>query len=161
MLRQVTMAGTAALAVGACTTSPDSSEDRTAGVYAAVIQAVAEEGPGEFMSLEGHAERVVYAGPLGDEVEIPLGVQVMVVEALRENDFATVRFVDDREEAVDASVEAEPVLEDGVLVLLGDVPEDGPTTVEAELYVTADDVEDFAAHAAEESDSWVVTGLDG
>lgn len=152
------MVGAAVLAVSACGT-PDSSDERTAGVYAAVIAAVAEEGPGEFRALEGHAERVVYAGPLEDDVEIPLEVQVAVVEELRNEDYATVRFVDDREEAVAAGTEGEPVLEDGVLVLLGDVSENGEATVEAELYVHADDVAGFTVHADEASGDWSVTRL--
>jgi hypothetical protein len=155
MLRQVTMAGAAVMAVSACSTSPDSSDERTAGVYAAVIRAVAEEGPADFRALEGHDDRVVYAGPLGDEVEIPLEVQVAVVEALRENDYATVRFVDDWEEAVDTDDTTEPVLEEGVLVLLGEVPEDGtPLAVDVQLYVNSFYEVGFAAEVTDDADVW-------
>lgn len=150
------MAGAAVLAVSACSTSPGSSDERTAGVYAAVIRAVAEEAPADFTALEGHGDRVVYAGPLDDEVGIPLEVQVAVVEALREDDYATVRFVDDREEAIDTDDTAEPVLEDGVLVLLGEVPENGtPLAVDVRLYANSFYEVGFTAEVTDESDSWV------
>src|SRR5690625_1528751 len=47
MLRQVTIVGAAALALSGCGDA-NSADERIAGAYAAVLQAVADEGPGPF-----------------------------------------------------------------------------------------------------------------
>lgn len=160
MLREITILGTVALATGACG-AESSDDERAAGVYAAVIRAVADAGPGDFSPDDGYDDRVVYAGPLDADVEIPLEVQATVIDQLHADDFATIRFVDDLEEAVRPGKTDEPVLEDGVLVLVSEVPaDDDAPTVRAHRYVDVDTVSDFTAHASEADDDWEVDRLE-
>ena len=82
---------------------------------------------------------IVYVTPFPNEKPIPLDVQVGVVDAVADN--ATVRFVDEEDQAIDKGAEGEPVVDDGVLVRIGTVPEEGTTvTVPAELYHSDNDI---------------------
>lgn len=158
MLRELTILGTVTLAAGACSTG-SSEDERAAAVYVAVIRAVADEGPGDFEPDDGYDDRVVYAGPLG-EATIPLAVQEIVVNDLRDADFATIRFVDDRDEAVRSDRTDEPVLEDGVLVLVDEVPDGDSLELTAERYLDADTIADFTVHTVADDDEWVVAQLE-
>lgn len=159
MLRLFAILGAITLAAGACGTS-DSDDERAAGVYAAVLRAVADAGP-DFDPDGGYDDRVIYAGPLDDDIKIAAGVQELVVNELREADFATVRFVDKPGEAVRDDEDLEPVLEDGVLVLLSEIPDDGESPeVDTRRYVNRDTVSHYTAYAAEDDDGWAVASLE-
>jgi hypothetical protein len=159
MLRELTILGTATLALGACGTG-NSDDERTADVYASVIRAVADEGQGDPSPQQPYEERVVYAGPLDDDVEIPLEVQADIVEQLDAEEFATIRFVDERTEAVQPDVDDEPVLEDAVLVLVSEVPDGDAPQVSAERYVDVDTVSHFVVHTARDGGDWVADRLE-
>lgn len=146
------------LAAGGCGSdgpSPSTTE-REARVYAAVIEALAPDGP-EPSPETDEPDRVVYAGSLDVDGPIPLEVQAAVVEELVE--FATVRFVDEKAEAIDDAEENEPVLEDGVLVLLGAVPNGRSPSVTAERYVDRDDAERFRVSLERSDGDWTVVEM--
>lgn len=103
--------------------------ERDAGIYAAVIDTVVGDAP--FADLDDPLAVVVWVYPLADDV-IDLEVQVEVLVLLEE--YATIRFVDDFEEAVDEDAAGQPVLEAGVAVGLGPVPGEAPVSVRAERY---------------------------
>jgi hypothetical protein len=134
----------------------DDSEPRAydAEVYTAVIQSLAPDPPGTPVA---ELDQTVFVGPIHDEVDISLGVQASVVEDLDE--FATIRFVDDKEEAI-GSDETEPVKDDGVLVLLGTVPPGRSATVRAVRYVDADDVDRYRVTVRGSDDVWDVVDLE-
>jgi hypothetical protein len=159
MQRQLTIIGTTSLLAVSCGMA-GSADERTAEVYVAVIQAVADAGPGDFSPDDGYEDRVIYAGPLDDNVEIPLEVQATVVEELRDADFATVRFVDEQQEAVRADEEHEPVQERGVMVLLGDVPEGSEIAVQVHRYLDNTETASFTVEAVEMDDTWTVSELE-
>ena len=95
-----------------------------AGVYAAIIRAAAPE------RADGGTP-VVYLSPHGDSAQLPLETQVEIIE--RVGDEVTVRFVDTDEEAIDHDADDDAVLDGGVLLRVGDVPEGGsPVSVTAE-----------------------------
>jgi hypothetical protein len=136
------------LAAGGCGSdgpSPSTTE-REARVYAAVIEALAPDGP-EPSPETDEPDRVVYAGSLDVDGPIPLEVQAAVVEELVE--FATVRFVDEKAEA----------MEDGVLVLLGAVPNGRSPSVTAERYVDRDDAERFRVSLERSDGDWTVVEM--
>lgn len=134
------------------------SEPRTyaAQTYTAVIRAVAPERPGAGVEELDH---VVYAGPINDRVGISLDTQAAVVEDLEQ--FATIRFVDDREEAL-RDDETESVKDDGVLVLLGPVSPGLSPTVRVRRYVDVDDRERFrvTVSGSEDEDVWNVVDIE-
>jgi hypothetical protein len=146
------------LAAGSCGSGGPSEHEREANVYAAVIRALAPDGPADLGAETEELERVVYAGSLDEENAIPLEVQAAVVEVLE--DFATIRFVDEKAEAIDEVEEGEPVLEDGVLVLLGAVPAGRSPSVDAERYVDLDNDEQFHVSLERSNDEWSIVDMD-
>ncbi len=80
---------------------------------------------------------VIYMASESGET-IAVGVQATVAE--RTTVDAVVRFADDRSEAVDDDLEGSPVKDDGVLMLVGEMPEPAPSvTFPVTLYRSADD----------------------
>ena len=123
---------------GSCTDDADGSADpnqRLIDIYAATIQTVTVHERPDF---SGHDELdvVVYVAPR-EGVEIALDVQLGVVLALEE--WATIRFIDEFEEAIVSGEPDQPVRDGGVLIGLGDVP-DGTASVDliADRYERAD-----------------------
>ena len=146
-----------------CGSDGADATDRDADVYVGVIQALApaepaERGQPQPPATASELDRVVYVGPLDEEEPIPLEVQAAVVEQLV--DFATVRFVDERAEAIDDRTAGAPVLEDGVLVLLGPVPAGSSPSVDAERYVDARDTARVRVDLEPTDGEWQVVGID-
>jgi hypothetical protein len=146
------------LAVGSCGSGGPSEHEREANVYAAVIRALALDEPADPGAETEELDWVVYAGSLDEERVISLEVQAAVVEMLE--DFATIRFVDEKAEAIDDTADGEPVLDDGVLVLLGAVPTGRSPSVDAERYVDLDDDEHFRIGLERTNDNWSIVDVD-
>jgi hypothetical protein len=106
---------------GASTATP---EVAASGAFIAVIDwEVSEYEP--MVNEDGDVELpVVYVAPAGGGT-IDVGIQAAVVEATVET--AIVRFADEAGEALDSDVEGEPVKDDGVLLIVGDMPEPSRT----------------------------------
>jgi len=80
---------------------------------------------------------IVYVVRTGEH-ELSAGVQADVAAALR--DHIDVRFADAREEALDESEPEAPVRDGGVLMLVGDLPEQSePASLAVEIYYAAND----------------------
>ena len=154
MRRTLTLLTAATLAIAACGEDDSGPRAHDAEVYGAVIRALAPDPPGEPVR---ELDRDVFVGPIDDEVDISLGVQASVVDDLEK--FATIRFVDDKDEAI-GSDEREPVIDDGVLVLLGRVPTGGSPTVRAVRYVDADDSRRFRVTVRGSDDVWNVVDIE-
>ena len=143
--------GAATLSVSACgdDASGQTTSSRESDVYAAILTTVAADEP------PADATPILYVAPLGNEKAIPLQVQVSVVDALAKD--ATVRFVDDADQAIDQEADGAPVIDDAVLVRLGAVPPDGASMrVPGELYRTASDTSPVVYEVSETADGWVV-----
>jgi hypothetical protein len=142
-----------AVTVGAgCGGASDAEESRPAQVYVATIEGVlAEESP-----TAGTDELpVVYVVPLG-ESDIDATVQADVASELRE--VADVRFADERSEALDEDEPGMPVRDEGVLVAVGDVAEEGqPVDVEVEVYRSEDDWSKRVFTFSLRSSQWTLT----
>jgi hypothetical protein len=127
-MRRAAIALVVALLLAACggrgSGAPNESQ-RDAGVYQAVLSAVAEH---EAPPVAGNPP-VIYAVP-GTRDPIPAQVQVDVVKALK--DSVTLRFADERSEAIDETKDGKPVHDEGLLVTLSPVP---PTGTELQLPV--------------------------
>lgn len=104
--------------------SPATPEVGATGALIAVIDwEVSEYEP--MVNEDGDVELpVVYVAPAGGGT-IDVGVQAAVVEATVET--AIVRFADEAGEALDTDVDGEPVKDDGVLLIVGDMPDPSRT----------------------------------
>ena len=139
------------LAVGACGSGDPSEHEREANVYAAVIRVLALDEPADPGAETEELDRVVYVGSLDEERAISLEVQAAAVEMLED---------DEKAEAIDETEDGEPVLGDGVLVLLGAVPTGRSPSVDAERYVDLDDHEHFQVSLGRSNDEWSIVDLD-
>jgi hypothetical protein len=104
--------------------SPATPTVAASGALIAVIDwEVGEYEP--MVNEDGDVELpVVYVAPAGGGT-IDVGIQAAVVEATVET--AIVRFADEAGEALDTDVEGEPVKDDGVLLIVGDMPDSSRT----------------------------------
>jgi hypothetical protein len=150
-MRGILLAVGAALVLGACSGDGGSDVDeRQAAIYAAAIETVASEAGSAAMPFDGPV--YVVASPGHD---IGIEIQVEVVEQI---DDVTIRFVDERDEAIKESDDDAPVLGDGLLVTLGKVRgSGGRRTVLLEAYVRSDDDERYAVTLERRDGRWVVT----
>lgn len=127
---------------------------REVAVYAAVITDVAED-----LTVEEGGEpsdRVVYVEALERGTVIPIEVQAGVVLELE--DEVDVRFVDDREAAVDGRLPGAPVREGAALIALGPVPEgDRRVVVDLRRYEREGDEDDLRVTLERTGDDWAVT----
>ncbi len=143
--------GAAAITVSSCgdDSGGKDTSSRESDVYAAIVGDVAAA------ETAGESTPVVYVAPLGNEKPIPLSVQVAVVDSVA--DAAVVRFVDKADQAINQSDDSRPVLDDAVLVRLGEVPESGVTVnVPGELYRTKADASPVVFLVNETANGWVV-----
>jgi hypothetical protein len=84
---------------------------------------------------------IVYVASKNGET-MDAGLQAMVVEATAQT--ATVRFTDDRSEAIDDASDNGAVRDSGVMLVLGELSEPGRTLdVDVERYASLDDVATF------------------
>jgi hypothetical protein len=145
-------AAVTAVTMAGCGTSSDAEDSRPDDVYVATIQRVlADESP----STEPDELPVVYVVPLGEN-KIEATVQAEVASELRH--VADVRFADDRDEALDEDEPGKPVLDEGVLVAVGEVAERGnPVEVEVEIYHSEDDSSSLLFTVSRRSSQWTVT----
>ena len=137
------LVGAAALLAAFALTSCD--DETPAGVVgpADAITAVVAWQAGEQESViadDGEVELPVIYVVADAGTTIDVGVQAAVAESTV--DWATVRFADDVADTFDPDVEGEPVRDDGVMLLLGPIP-DPARSIELELvrYTAVDDGE--------------------
>ena len=143
-----------ALAVAGAACNGQSEElSREAQVYAATVREVVRHQPPP--PDDPDALPVVYVVAVG-ETSIAADVQAEVASEL--HDEADVQFADERDEAVDEGVEDAPVLDDGVLIAVGELtPDADPVSMEVEVYRSERDVSKAVFSFASDSSHWAVT----
>lgn len=112
----------AVFAVAACDSGADESSDVVGSadaITAAVAWQAGEQEP--VVDDDGEAQLPVVFVVADGGATIDVGVQADV--AADTVDWATVRFADDAADTFDPDVEGEPVRDDGVLLLVGPMPE--------------------------------------
>jgi hypothetical protein len=133
----------ALLAVGAasCTTDPANGDPGVtpAAAYVAIVEwQVDEQAP--VLDEDGEVVPPVVFVVADGGSTIDVGVQAAVAEATA--DWATVRFADQPSETFDESVEGQPVRDEGVMLLVGPLPEEAPSIEFGMVrYTAADDAE--------------------
>lgn len=110
-------------------TDDDDTGARQVAVLVAAIRAVVDDAPVADIDPPLPVVYVVGAG----EVEFAATVQADVAEDLQ--DEVDVRFADERDEAIDVDAVDAPVPDDGVLLMVGEIPANGDTIgVPIEMY---------------------------
>ncbi|MEX2626643.1 MAG: hypothetical protein WD225_07145 [Ilumatobacteraceae bacterium] len=142
------------LVVSAACSESDPVEEGS-GRDAAVIEQVIRELAGEpDESDESDDVPVVYV--VGVDGTIGIEVQASVAAALV--DHIDVRFVDERVEAIDETVDGRPVRDDGVLLVIQDVPVEGEEIeVQVDRYVAFEDEERMVVSLEYDDPEWDVT----
>jgi hypothetical protein len=146
------LAGVSLTILAGCGDASEAKMSRPAQIFVATIREVlAHHNP----AAGTDDLPVVYVEPLGDE-DIDAAVQADTASELR--DVADVRFADERSEALDEDEPGMPVRDDGILVAIGDLPEEGePVDVEVEVYRSEDDRSTALFSFARRSSEWTVS----
>lgn len=148
---RIATAGLVLVALAGLGCDEGGTEDATlARLYAGVVESVVGTEP--FVGLEDRSELVVWIYPAIDGAGLDLEVQVEVLDHLA--DYATVRFVDSFDEAVEEDGDGTPVLDGGVAVGLAPY-EDGDERIEAERY-ESDDVEPSRLELERRGNRWEI-----
>jgi len=109
---------------GESDTTPKADEVVPADAFIAVVGWEAKQTDA-ILDENGDPELpIVYVAP-ADGGTIDVGIQAAVVEATV--DIAIVRFADEASEALDTGETGEPVKDDGVLLIVGDMPDPSNT----------------------------------
>jgi hypothetical protein len=134
---------------------PVASDDRTAGVYESILDWLLDEEPG--VSVDETPEWPLFVGSRSD-LDVDLDVQVAVVEALEPR--ISVRFIDERPEAIDPNSDDVSVHDDGLLVGLGAVAEEGDSVeVYVDRYRNAVEIEAWLVTLRRAGTKWEIVGL--
>ncbi len=114
------------LAIGACDDSDDTATD-VVGSADAITAAVAWQADEQEPVLDdnGEVQLPLIFVVAEDGATIDVGVQADVTAATV--DWATVRFADDVTDTFDPDLEGEPVRDDGIMLLVGPMPEPAPS----------------------------------
>jgi hypothetical protein len=130
------------------------ADARTAAVYNSVLTWVLDAEPG--VGAAEKPEWTLFVAPRS-EIRIDLDVQVAVIEALDPSIF--VRFVDERAEAVHDDVADNAVRDDGILVGLGAVEQEGDSVeVYVDRYRNANEVEAWWMFLRRSGNDWQLVG---
>ncbi len=126
---------------------------RNAEIYRSVIADVVDKsGAG----LDHSTERPVLFIEAFEADGMTLEVQVKLVTSFIEQ--YDVRFIDDRDEALETDLADLPVRANSVLVGLGPIVLDGTADVRSELYLSTDTVSAYRYTLAGRDASWSITG---
>ena len=152
-------AGLAMVVAGASCSSDDPSTADTvenAAAVTALVNWAADEMPPEIDDNGEVEQPIVYvATETGGALDA--GLQASVVEATA--DEVTVRFADDRSEAVDDALDLLPVHDDGVMLVIGDLPAPARSlTIDVEWYRTLDDTSTLVVTIDAGPSGAIVTG---
>ncbi|CAN5827216.1 hypothetical protein BH24ACT5_BH24ACT5_25410 [soil metagenome] len=140
------------LVVGAVACDDPSSEHgtRESRVLMSVIREVATTA-----TTDPESTPVVYVVSVAEN-GVAATVQAEVAAELKDD--IDLRFADERAEAVEEDVDGQPVPNDGVLLLVGDIPVDGSVIdVPIEIYHSETDRSKASFTFTEADDDWSVT----
>ncbi len=121
--------------------SADDPNVKPADAYTAIVEwQVGEQEP--VLDDDGETVLPVVFMVADDGSTIDVGVQADVAAAT--TDWATVRFADDPADTFDPDVDGEPVRDDGVMLLVGPMPDAAPSIdIGVMRYLSVDDAESF------------------
>ncbi len=148
----LTVVSVAALVAG-CRDDETAPVSRDAQVYVATVRDVVDDQPAP---EDPDVLPVVYVAPAA-RGEIPADVQAEVAEEL--HDEVDLRFADERDEAVLTEEDGLPVRAEGLLLVVGELPEAGdPIEMRIEIYRSERNWSVVDLTLANGSSGWSVTG---
>jgi hypothetical protein len=134
MRKRVLLFASMLLVVASCGADHKPANERAIAIYTATIRAMLTEPGGPTPTSTIRVPVFVVAAD--ERSPISLDVQAGVVDQL--HGFATIRFVDERSEAIDEADPRKRVHQDGVLIALGKIPPGHATVaIEAQRYEQA------------------------
>ena len=137
-----------------CVNSTDGDDTaRNAAIYRSVIADVVDRSGVVQDDVEDLPVLFIEAF---DADGIALEVQVEVVGSFIEQ--YEIRFIDDRDEAIEVDLAGLPVRANSFLIGLGPIVLDGTVDVRSELYLSTDAVSAFRYTLAGRDDSWPIVG---
>lgn len=151
--------------LGATACSSESAAEptvSTADAYSAAIRwyldSVEPTGTADTTDTTDSGPLIVYVAPESGKA-INSQAQASVVREMSDMaDVVTVRFADVRDDALQSDVESLPVKDDGVLLLVGDVPDERPPVdVQVVVYRDVDDTHIFVMRITTAGDSFRAT----
>jgi hypothetical protein len=151
--------------LGATACSSDSTADpnvSTADAYSAAIRwyldSIESTATTATTGTTDSGPLIVYVAPESGKA-INSQAQASVVREMSDmSDIVTVRFADVRDDALQSGVETLPVKDDGVLLLVGDVPDETPPVdVHVAVYHDVDDTHTFVMQITASGDSFRAT----
>lgn len=150
----VALALVSIVGVAGCNDEGNKTAERRSDIVTATIrQVVAEIPPAE--DAEPGDLPVVFVVSVAED-PLSAGAQADVVAELRDD--IDVRFADAREEAIDDTAPTAPVKDDGVLVVLGEIPKLGnPVSVAVEIYLARHEHTKVVYTLAPSGDEWEIT----
>lgn len=140
-------------------TAPPDPNERLTDIYAAAIEAVAADVT--TLPTEDDDDVLTVFVAEHDDAQISADVQLGVVAALES--WASVRFIDSLDEAIDRGADGEPVRGDGILVGLGEVSDgEASATLVADRYEGEGTTIVYDLQLTRRAGEWsVTTPLDG
>jgi hypothetical protein len=149
--------GIAAIVGAGCSSDGESAQgavEDTAAVTALVNWAAGEMPPE--VDEQGDVEPPIVYVTTESGGTLDAGLQATVVEST--SDAATVRFADDRSEAIDDTSELLPVHDDGVMLVIGELPDPARTvTVDVEWYRSIDETSNLVITITSDASGAIVT----
>lgn len=132
----------------------DDTQTAQARIYSAAIRSVVADRSGG--GPDAAPPGPVFVATRPDE---PIGLEVQVEVVVGLEDWATIRFIDELDEAVDSGDPAETVREDGILLSLGGLPEDldSPVVVDVHVHTGPDTFDAYRVEVRERGDAWTVS----
>jgi hypothetical protein len=145
---------TLALVLSGCASNTDADNTlRDAAVYRSVIVDVVDRSA---VDLDSSGELPTLFIETFDADGVALEVQVEIVNDLIEQ--YEVRFIDDREEAIEMDLAELPVRSNGLLIGLGPIVHNGAIDVRTELYLSANEIRAYRYTLAGRDDRWATVG---
>ena len=141
------------LAAGCSSRAEVPTAVRDASIYQSVINDLVDQSG---VDLDDSGEMPVVFIESFEPDEMPLEVQVEVIAGFVER--YEIRFIDDRDEAVEIDEAGEPVRAGSLLIGLGPIVLDGAAELRGELYLSTEEVRAYRYRLSAASDeSWSVT----
>lgn len=141
----------ASVLIGCVNSAVVDHTERDAAIYTSIIADVADRSG---VVLDGTADLPVLFIEAFDADGIDLQVQVEVVGSFIQQ--YEIRFVDDRDEAVELDLDGLPVRVNSLLIGLGPIVLDGPVNVRSELYLSKEVLSAYRYTLAGSDDSWLI-----
>ena len=150
--RTALLAAIVSLAAACSAASPENPEVRAGAVYDTIVKWFADESAGDPEPLP------VFIEPRGEGASIQLDVQAELIKSTQ--DFATVKFIDSRDEALVTNEDGTTVVaDDGILIRLAPVVEEGDKVrIDVDLHDKDEEFRTMQFNLHQVGDKWVIDG---